>query len=275
MAIGAWFAPAATSTKRSKGTDTGAVMQNRLLTLREQWILIGVAAAVVLGGVVLIWRGSEVTADHHFQPRSVGSPTPARATTPAPPPHSDSMAEAPPARLAVGILGAVEQEGLYYFEDGQRIRDLLEAAGGARPEADLSDINRTAHLIDGTTLLVPEVVEEDGVAYSYPATTYNPTPYTRSAWYRLETPVTANSAPSSVARASHARVTPGNGAGPININTASRSELETLPGIGPATAQKIIVFRQTQPFYAPEDLEKVPGIGPAKMAAVRRLVTVQ
>lgn len=249
-------------------------MQNRLLTLREQWILIGVAAAIVLGGVVLVWRGAEVTEDHHFQAHPAASQVPAPAAPSTPSPPAKPIDLTPPEKLAVGILGAVEQEGLYYFNAGQRVNDLLKAAGGTRPEADLSDINRTAHLIDGTTLLVPEVVEEDGVAYSYPSSTYNPTPYTRSAWYRLETPVTADSSPTPIARASHARVAPGNGAGPININTASKSELETLPGIGPATAQKIIVFRQTQPFYAPEDLEKVPGIGPAKMAAVRSLIAV-
>ena len=247
-------------------------MQNRFLTLREQWILIGVAAAIVMGGVVLIWRGNETTAEHHFQPRPAQTQMPTSTAPSAPSPTPELIDVTPSEKLAVGILGAVEQEGLYYFEEGQRVNDLLEAAGGTRPEADLSDINRTAHLIDATSLLVPEKIEDKGVVYSYPATTYNPTPYTRSAWYRLEEPVVSEASPSP--RSAHARATP-RSAGPVNINTASKRELETLPGIGPATAQKIIVFRQTQPFYAPEDLEKVPGIGPAKMAAVRRLVTVQ
>ncbi len=248
-------------------------MQNRFLTLREQWILIGVAAAIVLGCVVLVWRGTETSAEHHFQPRPTPAQVPAPAAPSTPSPPAKPIDLTPPEKLAVGILGAVEQEGLYYFNAGQRVNDLLKAAGGTRPEADLSDINRTAHLIDATTLLVPEKVEDNGVVYSYPTTTYNPTPYTRSAWYRLEEPVAADSAPTPAVRATHARATP-RGAGPVNINTASKSELETLPGIGPATAQKIIVFRQTQPFYAPEDLEKVPGIGPAKMAAVRNLIAV-
>lgn len=250
-------------------------MQSRLLTIREQWILLGVAGAIVLGAAVLLWRGTAGTA----APIAVapdGPVEPGRAAAmPAPETQGDRAAPSPatapppekPEKIGVGVLGAVHEEGLYYFEPGARIRDLLDAAGGTLPEGDVSDINRTARLIDETTLLVPERIVENGERYSYPNPTYNPAPYTRSAWYR---PDPAGSAAGSTGAG--AKAAPGGGL--VNINNASQAQLETLPGIGPVTAQKIIAYRNTQRFNAVGDLEEVSGIGPAKMAAVRDLITV-
>lgn len=254
-------------------------MQSRLLTIREQWLLFGVAGAIVLGAAVLLWRGDAQsgpgTALDVSPPRNIdGLATPPPAL-PAPDPPTPALVT--PTRIAVGVLGAVQEPGLYHFESGARVIDLLEAAGGTLPECDLSDINRTALLIDETTLLVPEIVVEGNQSYSYPSPTYNPTPYTRSAWYQFEAPADGDA---SGAVADHAGATTavrsGTGAGGrININTASKAELETLPGVGPATALKIIAYRENQPFTTPGDLERVSGIGPAKMSAVRGLITVE
>jgi competence protein ComEA len=252
-------------------------MLSRLMTVREQWILLGVAGAIVLGAGVLIWRGNtQSTPDgDSFIPQSdvalevvPNAPKP----LPSPTPPATAIVPRPPERIAVGILGAVKEEGLYYFETNARIRDLLAAAGGTLPESDLSDINRTALLLDETTLLVPEFIVDGNQTYSYPNPTYNPTPYTRSTWYRFKKDAPASNAASAPASSSATSSALG---GLININTASQIQLETLPGIGPVTAKKIIAHRESQPFSAPGDLENVSGIGPAKMAAVRDLITVR
>jgi len=168
-------------------------------------------------------------------------------------------------------MGAVNRPGLYYFKAGDRIQDLLARAGGTLPEAYLSDINRTALLIDETTLLVPRIVSDGRDTYLDPAEPHNPPPYTRSSWYPG-----VRSAPASPAAApGRSAAAPPAAAGRIDINTATQAELESLPGIGPATAVKIIAYRQGQPFQKIEDLENVSGIGPAKMAAVRDMITVE
>jgi competence protein ComEA len=196
---------------------------------------------------------------------AVTAPAATATATPIEPP-------APPARIGVGILGAVENEGLYYFDQGARVRDLLQAAGGEQEDADLSDVNRTALLIDQTTLLVPRVISQGGEYYSDPPVTYNPAPYTRSTWYQFNKKT--ETAQASVAGGTGGSATGASG-GLIDINTATQAELETLPGIGPATAQKIIAHRQSAPFQTIEDLDNVSGIGPAKMNALRGMITVR
>ena len=246
-------------------------MLSRLLTVREQWLLLGLAGAIILGSGVLIWIRLQATEprDDYIPVRETVAKTASSSTED----EAVAVAEtlpAPPVKIGVGILGAVEREGLYYFDEGARVGDLIDAAGGILAEGDLSDINRTALLIDETTLLVPEWIDDGRGAYSFPAITYNPSAYTRSAWYQSDgRDGTATSPATPGAQAAVA-----SSSGLVNINTASQSELEALPGVGPATAQKIIAYRQSQAFTTPEDLEKVSGIGPAKMAAVRALITV-
>lgn len=256
-------------------------MQSRFFTVREQWLLLGVAGAIVFGGSVVLWQGHAGPApagdsfdlvDEAAASVPVGRPaTPDPETAPAPEPQAAPPRPEPPARIGVGVLGAVERPGLYFFDEGARVQDLLEAAGGSLPESNLADINRTAPLLDETTLLVPRIVGDGANAYSDPPVAHNPRPYTRSAWYQFDR--TQPAAAASGATASRSRAATDQ-PGLININTASQSELERLPGVGPATAQKIIAYRRDQPFHRPGDLEKVRGIGPVKMAAVRDLITV-
>ena len=137
--------------------------------------------------------------------------------------------------------GAVRHPGLYELAAGERVADLLEAAGGATRAADLDRVNLAAPVADGTQIIVPRRGE--------PAPT-------------LSTP-TDGSSPSAPTAA------------PVNINLAGPEELETLPGVGPATAAAIIEYRDANgPFASADELIDVPGIGEAKLAAVADLVTV-
>jgi len=136
-------------------------------------------------------------------------------------------------RLTVDVAGAVRKPGVYRMASGARVEDALKRAGGATAHADLSQINRAAKLEDGRQILVP----------------------------RRPSRAAAASAPAT------ASATPGQ---PVNLNTATLEQLDTLDGVGPATATKIIAWRtQHGGFRSVADLGQVPGIGPKKLAALR------
>jgi len=142
--------------------------------------------------------------------------------------------------VVVHIVGAVPRPGVYEFPEGSRVRDAVAAAGGLLAEADPAAINLAAMLEDGQ---------------------------------RLEIPYQPGAAPTSTAQEA-ANSTPAS-SDLININTATLQELDSLPGIGPTTAQKIIEYRQQHgPFQALEDLMNVPGIGPATFDKIKDLITL-
>ncbi len=141
--------------------------------------------------------------------------------------------------VIVYITGAVPRPGVYALPKDARIQDAISAAGGFLAEADKSQINLAALLEDGEKLEIPFIA---GGA-----------------------PVLGTPGPTVVAVTTEL----------ININTASAAELDTLPGIGPTLAQKIIEYRQQNgPFINPEDIINVPGIGSGNFERFRNLITV-
>lgn len=152
------------------------------------------------------------------------------------------------APLEVHVIGAVPRPGLYKFPDGARIQDAVEAAGGLLASADENALNLAAPLIDGQQLDVPYKAGSE--------------------------PSSSESGP--VLPQSTSEVTANELAGElININTATAAELDTLPGIGPTTAKKIIDYRdENGPFATIEDIQNVSGIGPATFDEIKDLITV-
>jgi competence protein ComEA len=141
-------------------------------------------------------------------------------------------------RLIIDVAGAVRKPGVYRMASGARVEDALKRAGGATPHADLSQINRAAKLEDGRQVLVP----------------------------RRASRAAAASAPATAA------ATP---AQPINLNTATLEQLDTLDGVGPTTAQKILDYRKEHGgFGSVDELDEIPGIGEKKLAALREHVGV-
>jgi competence protein ComEA len=146
---------------------------------------------------------------------------------------SGAEARRPP--LLVHVVGAVRQPGLYRLRDGARIADAVAQAGGATPKADLALVNLAAPLADGAQVVVPG---------RQPAATGS-----------------AVAAPGTAA------------GGPVHLNTATLEQLDTLPGVGPTTAQRILDYRQEHGAFASVDeLDAVPGIGPARLEQLRELV---
>jgi competence protein ComEA len=141
--------------------------------------------------------------------------------------------------LFVHILGAVTKPGLYQLHDGDRAVDAVAAAGGFTAEADRQQLNLARLVSDGEQIYVPKV----GEAGAGP--------------------------PGSSATGS------GTIGGKVNINTASESDLETLPRVGPTMAKRIIAWRGANGRFATiEDLMSVTGIGEKTFAELKDLVTV-
>jgi competence protein ComEA len=145
----------------------------------------------------------------------------------------------PPRRLVVHVVGAVRRPGLYELPDGSRVDDAIRRAGGPKPKAALDQVNLASPVADGQQVVVPA----------------------RAA------PGAAN-VPAAIPDASGAAATQ-----PVHLNTASLEELDTLPGVGPVTAQKILDYRTKHGAFASVDeLDAVPGIGPARLEQLKELV---
>lgn len=139
--------------------------------------------------------------------------------------------------LIIDVTGEVVSPGVYELPAGSRVIDAIKAAGGARPKAALSDLNLARVLKDGEQIYVDLI-------------------------YKAGTSARAGS------KAAAPR-------GPININRATASELNSLDGIGPVIAERIIAYRTANgPFIAVEDLLKVSGIGDAKFAQFKEKIRV-
>lgn len=138
--------------------------------------------------------------------------------------------------LTVDVTGAVARPGVYALPPGSRVQDAIQAAGGLRPEADQELLNLAAPLKDGQVVRAP----------------------------RMSAAAAGTPGPAT---------TPG---GLVNINTASLQELDTLPGIGPVLAQRILDYRAANgPFGTVEDLQQVEGLGPGIFEKIKDLVTVE
>jgi len=261
---------------------------SRVFTRKEQFAVLAASASICLGSVVIVarhlWRAPEtpplpmaVVEPQAPAPRPSGPASDATIVElPSPTEHAPSPATSVPGALSsvtVSIRGAVDSPGVYEIAAGGRVRDLLARAGGPATEADLSDINLAARLLDGTTLHIPRratgtisdgrLVVRGGTA----PVTVNLPQYTISGWRPAE-PGGEEQGDDGAPRRT------GGGAGPVNVNTASLAELDALPGVGPVTAAAIVDHRREQPFRTVEDLIRVKGIGPKKMAVLRPLVTV-
>jgi competence protein ComEA len=190
---------------------------------RDVWVVAGIVVAIVLAGLAL------------------------RARTPgpriAPPARAQAGAEYTPAAgvVVVHVAGAVRAPGIYELDDGGRVADAIEAAGGPRPRADLDAVNLAEVVVDGAKI---EVLRKGAapVAGTVPGPAVTP----------------GTSVPAL-----------------IDLNTADQTALETIPGVGPVTAAAILQFRAEQgSFTAIEQLLDVTGIGPATLEAIRPYVTL-
>ncbi len=175
--------------------------------------------------------------------RPPAAPIVIRAITP--PPTSTRPPTATPGPIQVYVSGAVARPGVYALAWDSRVEQALVAAGGAVGDADLVRVNLAQYLHDEEQIYVPTKGEPVTSLAQMPAAVRSAT--------------TAPPPPTS-----------------INLNTATLSELDVLPGIGPALGQRIIDYRQANgPFQRIEDVKRVKGIGDSIFEQIKELIYVE
>jgi len=220
----------------------------------RQRVAVALLALVALLGAGVVWARAA--------PRPAGPPTgqdvvaPADQTLPRATPDTDtgagggssagagssggagsSVAAGPSDQVAVHVAGRVRHPGLVRLPAGSRVQDAITAAGGVTSGADLDAINLARKLTDGEQVLVPGP---------------------------------GDPAPQPVPGAITA---PGAPAAPLDLNTATVEQLDTLPGVGEVTAGRIVAYRSAHPFTTVDELLEVPGIGQRRFEQLKDLVT--
>jgi competence protein ComEA len=165
-----------------------------------------------------------------------GTTTPA-APLPPPPAAEAGVSGLPSSRVVVDVVGAVRRPGLYRLAQGSRIADAVTRAGGTTRKADLAQVNLAAPVADGEQIVVPQHGQGGGQATA-----------------------SGSSSPSATSA-------------PVQLSTATLEQLDSLPGVGPVTAQKILDYRQKHgAFRSVDELDAVPGIGTKRLDQLRDLV---
>lgn len=175
----------------------------------------------------------------------------------------ESIEQAKPPELVVHVVGAVEKPGVYTFPEGARVNEAI-AQAVPLAEADLSQLNLALPLQDGKQINVPEKAK----------------PQKNTAAQGLAPQKKASGFAVSTAADQIGSIDPPgaavSGSGKININTANKEELESLPGIGPALAERIIAYREKEgKFTTINELTKVSGIGEATLAKFKEKIFVE
>ncbi|MCM3114898.1 helix-hairpin-helix domain-containing protein [Neobacillus sp. MER 74] len=157
--------------------------------------------------------------------------------------QSDNQPELPE-KIMVDVKGQIKQPGVYQANTGERVIDVISRAGGLTDKADQGMVNFAEHVKDEMIIYIPAKGEEG-----------------------LSSPITSSGNPaSSVGSQNEAK---------ININKADETELQNLPGIGPAKAAAIIEYRNTSgPFKTVEDLKNISGIGDKTFEKLKDLIAI-
>jgi competence protein ComEA len=153
------------------------------------------------------------------------------------------------ASMLVHVCGAVKREGVYKLKPGDRILDALTLAGGAQPSADLSAVNLAETVKDGVKILIP--------AKQLP----------------IREVAAADVSTGSTRQKNNNKVS--SPAARINLNTADEKALDSLPGVGPATAKAIVEYRRTNGSFAKtEQIMEIPRFGKSKFARIKDMITL-
>lgn len=164
-------------------------------------------------------------------------------------------------KIMVYITGEVKNPGIYELEENSRIKDVIEKAGGLKETADITDINLATILQDEDKITIPSKEENKQEKQN--------TENIQSNKQSKTTEKSQNTTSIST------NTTGKNQNTKVNINTATQTELETLPGIGPSIASKIMSYRKENgKFKSIEEIKKVSGIGESKYANIKELIKV-
>ena len=207
--------------------------------LNERWpaYVLGFIALFVVGYIGL-QKSQPAPAPITITPLPAGPPTPAASKS-----------------VVVHVVGAVKSPQLLHLGPDSRVDDAIKAAGGPTDKSDLEAINLAAKLTDGTQLFVPtKGAKLDQVVEAYRAGATADQPY--------------RATPTHAATHSGGKKAP---SGPVSPNTGSLEQLQTIPGVGPSTAQSIVEYRQEHGGFARiEEIAEIRGIGPKKFEKMKK-----
>lgn len=158
-------------------------------------------------------------------------------------------------KIIVHVSGAVQNEGVIELEENSRIADAIEKAGGFREDAYTKDVNLAYKLEDGMKIYIPTMEEKENEKTNVIVESGIETENNNNSYSNTDEGKNTNSK--------------------VNINTASKEELDTLPGIGPSTAEKIINYRKENgKFKSIEGIKDVSGIGDSKYENIKDMIEI-
>lgn len=211
------------------------------LTKKQKIIVIAIAGIVAIGIMYFIYNKNQVKEDINIENEILVNNVITNENN-----TNDDL-------VIIHITGSVKNPGIVKLKEGSRIEDAIEAAGGLTENADITKVNLAYVVEDGTKIKIPSTSEED---------------------IGDEDIINSKSGDNIIIEEN--TVSSNNSTQTININKATEKEFETLPGIGPSLASKIIEYRnQNGKFESIEDIKNVNGIGDNKYEKIKDLITVK
>ena len=211
------------------------------LTKKQKIIVIAIAGIVAIGIMYFIYNKNQVKEDINIENEILVNNVITNENN-----TNDDI-------VIIHITGSVKNPGIVKLKEGSRIEDAIEAAGGLTENADITKVNLAYVVEDGTKIKIPSALEED---------------------IGDEDIIDSKSGDNIIIEEN--TVSSNNSTQTININKATEKEFETLPGIGPSLASKIIEYRnQNGKFESIEDIKNINGIGDNKYEKIKDLITVK
>lgn len=211
------------------------------LTKKQKIIVIAIAGIVAIGIMYFIYNKNQVKEDINIENEILVNSVITNENN-----TNDDI-------VIIHITGSVKNPGIVKLKEGSRIEDAIEAAGGLTENADITKVNLAYVVEDGTKIKIPSASEED---------------------IGDEDIIDSKSGDNIIIEEN--TISSNNSTQTININKATEKEFETLPGIGPSLASKIIEYRnQNGKFESIEDIKNVNGIGDNKYEKIKDLITVK
>lgn len=211
------------------------------LTKKQKIIVIAIAGIVAIGIMYFIYNKNQVKEDINIENEILVNNVITNENN-----TNDDL-------VIIHITGSVKNPGIVKLKEGSRIEDAIEAAGGLTENADITKVNLAYVVEDGTKIKIPSASEED---------------------IGDDDIIDSKSGDNIIIEEN--TVSSNNSTQTININKATEKEFETLPGIGPSLASKIIEYRnQNGKFGSIEDIKNVNGIGDSKYEKIKDLITVK
>ena len=208
---------------------------------KQKIIVIAIAGIVVIGIMYFIYNKNQVKEDINIENEILVNNVITNENN-----TNDDI-------VIIHITGSVKNPGIVKLKEGSRIEDAIESAGGLTENADITKVNLAYVVEDGTKIKIPSASEED---------------------IGDEDIIDSKSGDNIIIEEN--AVPSNNSPQTINVNKATEKEFETLPGIGPSLASKIIEYRnQNGKFESIEDIKNVNGIGDNKYEKIKDLITVK